>query len=286
MDWQHIRSFHEIAACGSFVRAASNLGLTQPALSRHMFLLQKELGFPLIEKNGRHIRLTEEGVEFLERSGPLLTLIKDLSSIKNKKNKLSGEFVISTGGTVAACILPGLLSKLRIQNPDLSFRVIEGDAAEIKTSLLRGEADLGIITGKLDHKSLNHKFFFTDEICVVALKNHPLTRKRKVSFDDLSRESFVMFHPASAIRQTVEKKLHKYRWKPHIIMELQGVDSVRSCIEAGLGLGFLSTLTLSRNLKVINIPELTLEREFYFCSRKDRETVQMLIEMMEKIYRV
>jgi len=284
MNWQHIRSFHEIAACGSFVGAASHLGLTQPSLSRHMFLLQKELGFKLFERNGRNIRLTEEGEIFLEKSGPLLTLLKDLSSIKNKNTKLSGEFVISTGGTVAACILPKLLSRLRYQNPDLSFRVIEGDASEIKSSLLRGEADLGIITGKLEHKSLSHKFFFTDEICVVAHKNNRLTKQRRVSFQELSQESFVMFHPASAIRQTVEKKFHKYRWKPRIIMELQGVDSVRSCIEEQLGLGFLSTLTLSNQLRKINIPELTMEREFYFCSRKDRETVHMLIAMMEKAY--
>ncbi len=79
-----------------------------------------------------------------------------------------------------------------------------------------------------------------------------------------------MFHPASAIRQTVERKLRGLSpaFRPAVSMELRSVESVIRTVEAGLGVGFLSELSLNSRLKALSVSELIAQRRFFFCYRE------------------
>ncbi|EMY79251.1 LysR substrate-binding domain protein [Leptospira weilii serovar Ranarum str. ICFT] len=284
MEFRQIRYFLEIRDAGTFQKAAGKLGLTQPALSRQIFLLEKELGATLFERGPRQIRLTYEGEIFSSYAIRMRELWEELKSgMKEPGNELSGEFSISAGGTVSAWILPEILKKIRKDHSDLVLSVREGDSLETKEAILLNEVDLGILTGPVNEPGLISREFLSDKIVPVASKAHKIFQKKKPTLKVIQEEPFVFFHSASAIRKAVEKKIRSLRktFRPKIAMELRSVESVIKSIEADLGIGFLSEYSLTSKLKVIPIPELFVERKFYLCHKKTiRPSLSKLAETL------
>ncbi|TGM23646.1 LysR family transcriptional regulator [Leptospira meyeri] len=270
MEFRQIIYFLEIADSGTFQKAASRLGLTQPALSRQIFLLEKELGVTVLERGGRSVRLTHEGERFFQYSVRMKELWEEIQNGFSNEKELKGNYSISAGGTVSAWILPQILKEILKKRPGLSLSVREGDATETKNAVLKGEADLGILTGPITEPSLNVLEFLSDQIFPCAAKDHPIFLKKKIKIEDLKKQSFVFFHPGSALRKAVEKKIKSFSkdFSSNIAMELRSVESVIKSLEAGLGIGFLSEYSMSSKLKKINFEDWNTERKFYLCYRK------------------
>ncbi|PJZ85562.1 LysR family transcriptional regulator [Leptospira harrisiae] len=270
MEFRQIIYFLEISDSGTFQKAASRLGLTQPALSRQIFLLEKELGVTVLERGGRSVRLTHEGERFYQYSLRMKELWEEIQNGFSKENELKGNFSISAGGTVSAWILPQILKEILKKKPGLSLSVREGDAKETKDAVLKGEVDIGILTGPISEPSLNVLEFLSDKIFPVAVKDHPIFLKKKIRIEDLKKQAFVFYHPGSALRKAVEKKIKSFskEFGPKIAMELRSVESVIKSLEAGLGIGFLSEYSISSKLKKINFEDWNVERKFYLCYRK------------------
>ncbi|TGL90008.1 LysR family transcriptional regulator [Leptospira congkakensis] len=270
MEFRQIVYFLEISESGTFQKAASRLGLTQPALSRQIFLLEKELGVSVLERGGRSVRLTREGERFYQYSIRMKELWEEIQNGFSKENELKGNFSISAGGTVSAWILPQILKEILKTKPGLSLSVREGDATETKNAVLKGEVDLGILTGPITDPSLNVLEFLSDRIFPCAAKDHPIFLKKKIRIEDLKKQSFVFFHPGSALRKAVEKKIKSFskEFSSNIAMELRSVESVIKSLEAGLGIGFLSEYSMNPKLKKIKFEDWNAERKFYLCYRK------------------
>ncbi|MCG6142952.1 LysR family transcriptional regulator [Leptospira bandrabouensis] len=270
MEFRQVIYFLEISDSGTFQKAATRLRLTQPALSKQIFLLEKELGVTLLERGGRSVRLTHEGERFYQYSIRMKELWEEIQSGFSKENELKGNFSISAGGTVSAWILPQILKKILKKREGLSLSVREGDASETKDAVLKGEVDLGILTGPIAEPSLNVLDFLSDKIYPVAAKDHPIFLKKKIRIEDLKRQSFVFFHPGSALRKAVEKKIKTFtkEFGPNIAMELRSVESVIKSLEAGLGIGFLSEYSINSKLRKIKFEDWNVERKFYLCYRK------------------
>ncbi|EKJ85377.1 DNA-binding transcriptional LysR family regulator [Leptospira meyeri] len=270
MEFRQIIYFLEIAESGTFQKAASRLGLTQPALSKQIFLLEKELGVTVLERGGRSVRLTHEGERFFQYSVRMKELWEEIQNGFSNEKELKGNYSISAGGTVSAWILPQVLKEILKKRPGLFLSVREGDATETKNAVLKGEVDLGILTGPITEPSLNVLEFLSDHIFPCAAKDHPIFLKKKIKIEDLKKQSFVFFHPGSALRKAVEKKIKSFskEFSSNIAMELRSVESVIKSLEAGLGIGFLSEYSMSSKLKKINFEDWNAERKFYLCYRK------------------
>ncbi|XDD47496.1 LysR family transcriptional regulator [Leptospira sp. WS39.C2] len=270
MEFRQIVYFLEISESGTFQKAASRLGLTQPALSKQIFLLEKELGVSVLERGGRSVRLTHEGEQFYKYAIRMKELWEEIHNTFAKENELKGNFSLSAGGTASAFILPQILKDILKKRPELTLSVKEGDAKETKDALLKGEVDLGILTGPISEPSLNVLEFLSDRIFPVAAKDHPIFLKKKIRLEDLKKQSYVFFHPGSALRKAVEKKIKSFtkEFGPKITMELRSVESVIKSLEAGLGIGFLSEYSISSKLKKINFEDWNTERKFFLCYRK------------------
>lgn len=270
MEFRQVVYFLEIADSGTFQKAATRLGLTQPALSKQIFLLEKELGVAVLERGGRSVRLTHEGERFYQYSVRMKELWEEIQIGFTKEKELKGNFSISAGGTVSAWILPQILKEILKKRPGLSLSVREGDAKETKDAVLKGEVDLGILTGPISEPNLNVLDFLSDKIFPVAAKDHPIFLKKKIKIEDLKKQSFVFFHPGSALRKAVEKKIKSFskEFGSNIAMELRSVESVIKSLEAGLGIGFLSEYSINPKLQKIKFAEWNTERKFYLCYRK------------------
>ena len=114
---------------------------------------------------------------------------------------------------------------------------------ETRDALLQGDVDLAILTQVLPEKNLIHIPFYTDTIVPVVAKSHPLASRKKLKIEDIKDEAYILFHPSSSIRRDIEKKFRNMvpRLNPFVLMELRSLESVLRSIEAGLGIGFISS---------------------------------------------
>ncbi|MCG9873403.1 MAG: LysR family transcriptional regulator [Leptospiraceae bacterium] len=272
MEFKQIRTFLEIAEAGTFQKAAQSLGLSQPALSRQIFLLEKELKVKLMMRGPKSIRLTKEGEKLLIYSKRLKDLWEEILEAMNENgSNISGSYSISAGGTVSAWILPKILIQIKNKFPNVKLSVREGDNLETRESLIQGDVDLAILTSPVSIPGIVARGFLRDKILPVVPRNHFLLQNRKNVFKYLEKESFIFYHPASSMQIIINKKLKSLRrnFKPSVGMELRSVESVVKSIEAGLGIGFLSKFSIPNSLAALAIPELEMERSFEICHRKN-----------------
>ncbi|MDF3820497.1 LysR family transcriptional regulator [Leptospira sp. 96542] len=274
MEIKQMVYFKEIVKQGSFVRAATSLALTQPALSLQISKLEKELKQKLFIRGAREITLTDKGRIFLEHSESILENInRCLGDMRSNLSVLSGNFRITTGGTILLWLMKQILKPLIQNYPNLSISLQEGDATKTLISLESGSADVGFLTGPVKSNKLTVREFLVDRILPVLNKNHPLAKMTKVSSKDLETENFIFYHSESAIRRLIEKKWKKETLGvlPKPIMELESVESLRSAIELGLGFGFLSEAHITEKMFVIPISSWYTERILYICRRKNAD---------------
>jgi DNA-binding transcriptional LysR family regulator len=292
MEFKQIRTFLEICEAGTFQKAAQQLGLSQPALSRQIFLLEKELKVSLMIRGPKNIRLTFEGEKLLNYSKKLKDLWEEINEAMNQRDKIiSGDYSISAGGTVSAWILPKIIIQLRKKYPQLKLSVREGDNLDTREALLKGEVDIGILTSPVSLPNVIARNFLKDTIVPVAPKNHTIFQLQKNILKQIEKESFIYYHPSSSMQIIIDKKMKSLRKKlsPKVGMELRSVESVIKSIEAGLGIGFLSIYSLTSQLLPLPIPELTMERNFALCYRKNlRPGISLLadeiIQISTKLY--
>jgi len=282
MELRRIQYFMEISKTGSFSKAATRLKLTQPALSHQIMLLEKETGYPLFYRIREGIRLTPEGNRFMIKAAAFIESYTDLMG-SNENIRLRGSYTLAVGGTVAAWVLPEIMKNMNQKNSQISFDIREGDSEENKNALIRGDADLGILTGPIKSRGFQNKPFLKDEIVAVVSRDSPLALQKKISLRQLRKERFILFHPESSIRKLTDRSLHSMIQKnghPAPLTELRSVESVLRFVKMGLGIGFISRLSLDEDLQLLDMPDFPVERTFYFCFRDSKE-IKLLISQME-----
>ena len=146
MDLRHLRAFVAIVDTGGFVRAATRVSLSQPALSRQVRALEAELGVRLFDRAGRRVRLTPEGEDLLERGRRLLV---DAESLRERARALrSGRTgLLRVGATpqAMATMLAGFLPRYRRRHPGVDVHLVEDGGGRLPTRLARGEVSLALM---------------------------------------------------------------------------------------------------------------------------------------------
>jgi DNA-binding transcriptional LysR family regulator len=286
MDHKQIKYFLEIVKHGSFQSAASALGLTQPALSQQIGLLEREYKESLFYRSKTGVQLTHKGSVFHSYAIQMNKLWMEVEEgMRYEGEILAGHFTIAAGGTVSAWILPKLIKKILKNSPQISISVIEGDNVETKELLKNGTVDLAILTSPFIPDRLIQTIpFLSDKIVPIVEKDHPLLHKKNLSVHDVVEERFVYYHQTSAIRMSLEKswKKNKVHFQPKIIMELRSIESIVKSVEAGLGIGFISPFALTSKVRILHISKLYGEREYLIAFKKNsRANIALLAEKFQ-----
>lgn len=278
MEIRQLRYFIEVRRTGSISLAAENLGLTQPALSQQIALLERELKTALFERSRRGMALTEAGEIFAPRADALLQAFHELeTAVKPAGQPVQVSFAV--GETLATHFVPQLLVALRRLFPDTRFRVIESNLTEIRSSLKDGKVDFALSPEALNDTAFGNRYLLEDEI-LPAVSVHDVLAQRRPEWEKLRGREWILFHPGSAIRKISDAVFHdiEKRFQPRIGMELRSVAGAVQCLEAGLGVGFISDLSLTEGLAALRLPQLTRRRRFYLTHRRRNESILPVAE--------
>lgn len=202
--------FHTVANRLSFTKAANELFITQPAVTKHIQELEKQFNNKLFVRRGNNIVLTEAGKA-------LLLLTQELTAIYGKIEQEMASLIDSNKGTlhigasttIAQYILPAFLADFCLKFSEVSIQMVTKNTEDIEEDLLSGKIDLGFIEGHTKNKQIKYIPFFKDEIALVARVDHPLALRRSVTVADLQKVNLVMREHGSGTLEVVNLALKK-----------------------------------------------------------------------------
>jgi DNA-binding transcriptional LysR family regulator len=239
-----LETFRRVADLKSFSKAADDLFLTQPTVSGHILSLEKSLSLRLFDRTSREVRLTQAGRVFLGYASKILSFRKDLlNALSEFSQGIGGKLSLGASTIPGEYLLPKLMGHFKKEYPHSIISLKIADTREIIQYILQDDVEFGMVGAKLNHPSLHYEKYEEDEIVVAASPDHPLTRKKRVTLEELLKEPWIIREEGSGTQVAVEKALRK-RGKSlmqfHVVMEMGSSSSVKEGVKAKLGLAFLS----------------------------------------------
>ena len=272
-----LKVFRTVAEHLSFRKAAEHLFLTQPAVTLQIKALENDLGTRLFDRTAGRITLTRQGATLLNYARKIAAIVADAErSLGSGDGKLSGELSLGVSTTIAQYVLPRLLGAFLGEHPRVQFSLHSGNTAEIVQLLQQSKVEIGLIEGPARDRGVRTEPFMEDELVLITPRNFPgdhLSRQQLLSSALLMREQ------GSGSRRVVETALEKAGFKLkrfHKVLDLDSTEAIKSSVEAGLGLGFVSRWAISKELelgalKVAHVPGLHITRHFTLLTRTGPE---------------
>ncbi len=241
MDLKQLEYFSRVADLGSFSRASDALDIAQPALSRHVRLLESELGAHLFVRHGRGVRLTDRGRLLLEHaSGILHQCERAVASVRSPDAEVAGRIAVGLPPSLCRLIAVPLLQALRSRFPALRVSLREGLSSHLLDWLRNGSLDCAVLYNAIPGRDLVLQPLGEEARYLIASSTHadPVLGT-KVGLSTLARLPLVLPSHPHATRVMVESRLAEKRLKPTIAAEVDGVSAILALVAAGHGYGVL-----------------------------------------------
>lgn len=263
MDTQNLAAFLEVAASGSFSRAAERLHLSQPAVSKRVAALEAQLGQALFDRVGRRVRLTDAGRSLQPYAQQALERIEDgRRALSQRSGVVAGQLTIGTSHHIGLHRLPPVLRAYTQRNPrvDLDLRFMDSeDACE---AVLRGELELGIVTLPLQPlPNLETRRVWPDPLAVVVAPDHPLAHQRRLRPADLAAHPAVLPDERTYTHRIVRRAFARLRLTPRVRLATNYLETLKMLVAIGLGWSVLPRSMLDGSLHPLRLPQLSLQRE-------------------------
>jgi LysR family hydrogen peroxide-inducible transcriptional activator len=179
MEIEQLRQFLKVAEHGSFTRAAEDLRITQPALSRAVAKLEEEFGQPVFERQTRRLSLTMARKLLVARAQQIVSLIEDTKA-EITDNGRTGRLRIAAIPTIAPYFLPAQLQKFGQMFPGAHLIVREDTTDNVLKAVADGVVDIAILALPIEAKYLEIEALFEEELLLLLSASHPLTAKANI----------------------------------------------------------------------------------------------------------
>ncbi len=264
MELKQIESFVRVAELGSFTKAAVALGMPQPLLSRHVRQLEVELRQNLLLRNGRGVTVTEAGLVMLEHGRGILHQVnvaqEELASVRGA---LTGRVSIGLPPSLSKLITVPLTFSFRDQLPQSQLSLTEGFSVPMLESLRAGRLDMAVLYNPPPSPDLDMTVLHEDALILIAGKKAKLAGaalQPKVALSALSELPLILPSRPNAFRLLIDTEMQRLNRKPHIVLEIDGLNAILELVKEGLGYAVLPAYTLSNFAKPKDFSTHTIER--------------------------
>lgn len=238
MELFQLRTFLAVCRHGNLSAAGDELHLSQPAVTRQMQSLERQLGLKLINRQGRTIHPTVAG-HILQRFAEqvLQTLSACETALEDLRLGKRGRLSIGAGLTTTAYVLPLLIQEYKRRLPEIELSIVTGTTQEILHHVLARRIDVGFVTSPVKHIECLTRPLFKDEIILVGDPSRPLAGI-SVSTAELQSLPLVMYGP-SGFRDFLDDALRSARIEPRVVMELDSIEGIKRMASTGVGHAFV-----------------------------------------------
>lgn len=257
---------------GSISKAALDLHLSQPAVTKHIQSLEEYYRKSLINRSAREAVLTEEGRLLYRYALEVLRLMDEAkTALAEMSITVQGSLRIGASSIPGQYILPLVLKEFSRNYPELDIIVEMGDTEQITRLVFENKVDLGLVGNSVKERHLECYPCAEDELVLILPLDHPLAQVEEIRAEDLYREKMVWREIGSGTRKTIEGwlvqtgvKLEEKKGD----FELGSTGAVVAAVEAGLGLSIVSIWAVVRplvwkTLAVRRLKDLSMKRLLY-----------------------
>ena len=275
INFHRLFIFHTVARLGSFTRAASELGISQPAVSIQVKELERSLDTTLLIRMRSGVSLTDTGETVYDYTRRIFTLADEMTNaIQDLTGLESGRLTIGSSTTPGEYILPFAIGKFRERYPKVEVSLAISNTRNVIDQIISRELDLGMAGAPVDIRGLASFLYVNDEVVLVTAPTHPLARRRSLKVQDVVDEAFLMRETGSATRRAAEEHFSSMGARVRVVMELGSNEAVKRAASAELGVGVVSKFSVGPDvaagyLKVLSVQGWRCERPLTVFYRDD-----------------
>ena len=246
MDLTQIRYFLAIAQHGGFTRAATELGVSQPAISRSVGKLEEEIGQPLFERDSRPPKLTEAGETFRRRCIQITELVdQTISEITD--DDTSGRIRIGAIPTIAPYWLPKAISHFVKIRPSAQLLIFEEVTTKLLERIRNGELDVAIMALPFDHQYLEVHKLFDEELFLMRSESHPLALKKHVAIEDIQNFPLLLLDQSHCLSDQIASFCRQRSVHPISLERVTQLNTVQQLVAVGHGISFIPAMACSND---------------------------------------
>ncbi|MCP5207201.1 MAG: LysR family transcriptional regulator [Hahellaceae bacterium] len=254
--------------------AAQRLSMSQSAASGALKNLEDTYDVQLFDRVGKKLQINEQGLALRTRAEALMAMARDLDQALLKHADV-GPLKVGATLTIGNYIAVNIVAHFMREHPEAKVSLEVANTTMIAKKVLNYELDIGLVEGEINHPELEIIPWHQDELAVFCSPEHALAQYCELSDKALTRAPWILRESGSGTRQAFDWAMHGLLSQLHILLELQHTEAIKRAVEAGLGIGCLSRVTLEDafrrgSLIHLPVPQRDFKRQFYFVLNKSK----------------
>ena len=250
LNFNQFRVFYYAAKNLNFTAAAAELFITQPAVTSQIKSFEEFCNLKLFKKRGRRIYLTDEGKSLYTCAAKIFKYEKEIENIIDDMRELKrGILSLGTTKAYARYFMPLMISTFHKSYPNIKIQLNEGSSLDMIHSLLNFKIEVAVIARTEDNPEVHFFPFSREEMVVIVSTDHHLSKKKAVTFQDLSAERFIMREKGSGTRKLVEELFAAEQCAPDILMETSNTEFIKQLVQRGDGVSLVVSEAVTEELK-------------------------------------
>ncbi len=287
MDTANLAAFLAVATTGSFSRAAEQLHLTQPAISKRIAMLEQQLNTRLFDRIGRKVALTEAGRALKPRAQEVLGLLNDTRrALSNLSDNVQGRLSMATSHHIGLHRLPPVLREFTRAYPDVALDIQFLDSEVAYEKVLHGEIELAVITLAPEvEPPVVSELIWHDPLDLVIAPEHPLAHSSHVDLAQLAAYPAVFPGANTFTHRIVSALFEQHQITPHISMSTNYMETIKMMVSIGLAWSVLPRSMLDDQVKALAIPGINLQRDLgciWHSGRTRSNAALALIQLLQR----
>lgn len=266
IDFVTLRLFCAVAQLGSVTRGAEACSLAVSAASRRLVDFENATGTKLLDRSARGVKLTPAGHLAMQHALRLFQGFEQFSSeIRDYSKGTRGHVRLWANMSALTEFLPECLATFMTEHPDIHVELEEQLSGDIVRAVVDGVADIGIFAENTPVGDLSVEQFQQDQLVAVCAHDHPLGKRKRVSFEECLRYDFVGLNRGSSLLELTSRAAEQYGQVMHVRVQVRSFDAMCQLINANLGIGVLPLAvvgdTKPHPLKVVHLKEAWAQRK-------------------------
>ncbi len=240
MDIKHLQYFLEVARLNSFSRAADELFITQPTISKMIKNLEQELGVVLFDRSRKQLTLTDAGRVILEHAKLVDHAMKNLGTeLDNLFGLKKGQIRIGLPPIFDAHHFLKIAGEFHEKYPGITFQLVEDGSKKIEEAVESNQLDVGIIVLPTRTELFDYFSIMEEDLKLILPTSHPLAEKEEVQLADLSQESFILFNKDFALNDRIILSCNNLGFQPTIVSQSSQKSFIKEMVSSKLGIALL-----------------------------------------------
>jgi len=269
---RQLRIFEAVARCGSISRAATELHITQPAVSMQIKQLGEQIGLALLDQVGKRMFLTEAGEELRVHARDIAARIVDLTAAMDQLRGLERGLLRLAVVSTANYFLPSLIADFNRRHPGVRVSLRVANREVVLSTLADNSTDLAITGQPPQSLNIEAQHFMDNPLVVIAAPGHPLAALSAVPLERLVDETLVLRESGSGTRAAMERHFASQGVAYRTGCEFGTNEALKQAVRAGLGLGVVSLQTIELELQagclvVLPVEGFPIVRQWYVLHR-------------------